>query len=86
MISDLSFVRAGFIITLTKSKTERKQEDYEIAIPYGPTPTTCPLRALQDWISLADIQEGPLFRETLINYRLADVVRIFDSAKFGEER
>ncbi|MCH9610754.1 MAG: hypothetical protein S4CHLAM81_07750 [Chlamydiales bacterium] len=28
----------------------------------------------------------PFHKEILINYRLADFVRIFDSGKFGDER
>jgi integrase len=33
-----------------------------IPIPYGSHLETCPVRALQDWLELSQINQGPLFR------------------------
>ncbi|CUI18145.1 conserved hypothetical protein (plasmid) [Candidatus Protochlamydia naegleriophila] len=60
-LCDLKLVRDGYIIYLKRSKTDQQGEGREIAIPYGSNPTTCPVRALQDWINVGCLLEGPLF-------------------------
>ncbi len=61
-ISHLSCVREGYIVKLAKSKTDQTSLGREVGIPYGSNPMTCPVRAIQDWVLIANIQEGPLFR------------------------
>jgi integrase len=34
----------------------------KIGIPYGANPETCPVRVLQEWMKLAGITDGQLFR------------------------
>src|SRR4051794_17870533 len=46
-------------------------------IAYGSDPATCPVRSLQDWLELAGIGEGPVFRsvnrhESVSDQRLTD--------------
>lgn len=60
-IEDLKLVRDGYIVNLKRSKTDQQGEGREVAIPYGSNPCTCPVRALQDWIKIANLQDGPLF-------------------------
>lgn len=60
-IEDLKLVRDGYIVRLKRSKTDQQAEGREVAIPYGSNPSTCPVRAMQDWINIGSIQEGPLF-------------------------
>lgn len=60
-IEDLKLVRDGYIVKLRRSKTDQEGEGREIAIPYGSNPSTCPVRALQDWIKTGNLQAGPLF-------------------------
>jgi integrase len=31
-------------------------------IPFGPTPSLCPVQALRDWLQISDISSGPVFR------------------------
>ena len=40
-------------------------------IAYGGDPSTCPVRALQDWLDLAEIGEGPVFRAVDKSFRVA---------------
>lgn len=60
-IEDLKLVRDGYIVKLRRSKTDQQGEGREVAIPYGSNPSTCPVRALQDWIKIANLQNGHLF-------------------------
>ncbi len=61
-IENLKLVRNGYVISLQRSKTDQEGKGREIAIPYGSHPDTCPVRALQDWINLAKLESGFLFR------------------------
>jgi integrase len=54
--------RDGVVVSLAWSKTDQEGAGSEKGIPYGAHPETCPVRALKDWVSLAGITEGPLFR------------------------
>lgn len=58
---DLALSLEGVTITLRRSKTDQAGEGQKVAIHYG-QPATCPVRALQAWLSAASITEGPLFR------------------------
>lgn len=60
-VEDLKLVRDGYIVKLKRSKTDQQGEGREVAIPYGSNPSTCPVRAMQDWINIGSLQEGPLF-------------------------
>ena len=54
--------RDGVVVSLAWSKTDQEGAGSEKGIPYGAHPETCPVRALKDWVALAGITEGPLFR------------------------
>lgn len=61
-VADVEFRREGLLITLRRSKTDPAGQGRPVGIPYGSTPATCPVRALQDWLAGAGISEGPVFR------------------------
>lgn len=61
-IKDLRGTRDGFVITMRKSKTDQDGTGQEKAIPYGANASTCPVRALKDWLQISKIKEGKLFR------------------------
>jgi integrase len=61
-VSDCAFSRDGLTITLRRSKTDQEGQGRKVGIPYGSNPTTCPVRAVQDWIGQAGISDGLLFR------------------------
>lgn len=59
---DADRTREGWVITIRKSKTDQFGEGRKVGIPFGSDPLTCPVRALEDWLNAAGIEEGPLFR------------------------
>lgn len=61
-LADLEFCRDGLTVTLRRSKTDQEGEGRKVAIPNGSTPLTCPVRALQDWLATAKIEDGFIFR------------------------
>jgi integrase len=52
---------AGIVISLRKSKTDQDRRGREVAIPYAQG-AICPIRALDVWLDLANIADGPVFR------------------------
>jgi site-specific recombinase XerD len=48
--------------TVARSKTDQKGEGKKVVMATGEDAATCPLRALRDWRSAAEITEGPVFR------------------------
>lgn len=54
----LTFQKEGIVLLLPWSKTGMR----EIPIPYGSNFATCPVRALQEWLTASQIESGPLFR------------------------
>jgi len=61
-VDDLVFERGGIAVTIRRSKTDQEGAGRKIGIPFGSNPSTCPVRAAQDWIEIAGISSGPLFR------------------------
>jgi site-specific recombinase XerD len=61
-VEDLQFTRDGIVVSLKKSKTDQTGQGKEIGIPYGSARSTCPVRAVQDWLDSSQIQSGALFR------------------------
>lgn len=61
-VTDLAFGDDGLIVLVRKSKTDQLGEGRKIGIPFGQHAETCPVRAVQAWLDLAGIGEGPVFR------------------------
>lgn len=75
--ADLTFVAEGLEALVRRSKTDQEGAGLTKVIAYGSDPATCPVRAVQDWLELAGIGEGPVFRpinrhEQLSDKRLTD--------------
>jgi integrase len=34
-----------------------------LSVPFGATPSLCPVQALRDWLHMSDIRSGPVFRK-----------------------
>jgi len=60
--ADVAITLEGLVVTLRRSKTDQEGEGTKKGIPYGSHPQTCPVRALQAWLSQSKITAGPLFR------------------------
>lgn len=58
----LRFATQGLEALLERSKTDQEQRGHVKVIAYGSDPTTCPVRAVKDWLELSGIVEGPVFR------------------------
>jgi site-specific recombinase XerD len=52
----------GLKVTIEKSKTDQEAEGQVIAIVRQPDSPYCPVQALQDWLTVAEIERGALFR------------------------
>lgn len=61
-VEDLTFTQGGLVVTIRRSKTDQEGQGEKIGIPFGAHEETCPVRAVQAWLTAAGIQEGPLFR------------------------
>lgn len=52
----------GLLVTIEKSKTDQEAVGQVIAIPARPESPYCPVQALDDWLTVAEITSGALFR------------------------
>jgi integrase len=62
MVEGLQFTSEGLVMTFDHGKTDQESRGREISIVPGADPTTCPLRALRDWLDSAKLSSGPVFR------------------------
>jgi site-specific recombinase XerD len=56
-VEDLAFEREGVIVMLRRSKTDTVGQGRKIGIPLG-SGKTCPVRALERWMEVAEINTG----------------------------
>jgi site-specific recombinase XerD len=61
-VDDIEHVEEGIVVTLRRSKTDQEGQGRRVAVPHGRHADTCPTLALQQWLEVAGIEEGPLFR------------------------
>ena len=59
--TDIERVRQGIILTLRKSKTDQEALGRKIGIPFGRS-KYCPVTALDQWLEVAGIDGGAIFR------------------------
>lgn len=60
VVTDISFVSEGVIVNIRRSKTDQEGEGQEKGIPTGDI--ICAVRALREWLDLAGITAGKIFR------------------------
>jgi integrase len=60
-LNDFERVREGIVLTIRRSKTDQDGMGRKIGIPLGRT-IHCPVRALENWLSAAQVEDGPVFR------------------------
>lgn len=53
----------GRVIQLTHSKTNQRGKLEHVVLPRGSRQATCPITALDHWLQLAGITDGPVFRK-----------------------
>lgn len=71
-MADFGFVREGVECLVRRSKTDQEGQGLLKVIAYGGDLSTCPVRALRDWLNLAEIGEGPVFRRVTKSFRVGD--------------
>lgn len=72
-VADVVRTRDGLVVQVHRSKTDQEGAGRQIGIPYGSTPATCPVRALEDWLAVTGIAGGPLFLQERQRARRASV-------------
>jgi integrase len=60
-VADIENAKQGIIVNLSRSKTDQEGRGRRIAIPFA-RGAVCPVLALQHWLDVASINEGPIFR------------------------
>ncbi len=60
-VSDIEFVEQGLLINVSRSKTDQEGVGRKIAIPFA-RGNVCAVHALKNWLELADIDSGPIYR------------------------
>jgi site-specific recombinase XerD len=61
----------GLVISLPRSKTNPHGEHAELAVlPRAGDPSRCPVRALEAWLDLTRLSEGPTFRKVTKSNRV----------------
>lgn len=59
----LRFTEAGLRLLLPSSKTDQEGRGVELGISRGKHRSTCPVRALEAWLSASSCRFGPVFRK-----------------------
>lgn len=53
-VVDLAVVDQGLTLHVSRSKTDQESRGLSIGIPYGRSPSRCPVRAWRDWLDARD--------------------------------
>jgi site-specific recombinase XerD len=69
-VQDLSYLPNGLEIFLNQSKTDQEKQGRTVFIPHAHG-SRCPVRALAQWLELAEITEGYVFRAVTRHDRIA---------------
>ena len=69
-LANLSFPDEGLVVFLARSKTDQEGQGVKKAIPYGARPSTCPVRAVRDWLDVLGVSSGPVFRRVYADGRI----------------
>lgn len=62
-VADLAWTAQGVVLRIVRSKTDAEGAGAEVAVSRGRLPETCPVAALQAWLTQAGIIAGPVFRK-----------------------
>lgn len=62
-LKHVHWTKAGLVLSIGRSKGDQGGAGAQISIDKGKHAETCPVTALQAWLTKAKISEGPLFRK-----------------------
>lgn len=83
-VRDLAFSVRGVEVTIRRSKTDQEGRGRTVALPFGSSADSCPVRALRAWLDAAGLVDGPAFRgvdrwgrvgSSLTGRAVADIVK-----------
>lgn len=60
-VEDLASRPQGIVVNLRHTKTDQEGLGRQVGIPHGRV-RHCPVRALEGWLAVSEIESGPLFR------------------------
>jgi len=60
-VADLVFEAEGIVVTIRRSKRDQEGRGRKIPVPRGKHDETCPVRAVQHWLEVSGIENGPIF-------------------------
>jgi len=69
-VRDLTFTEDGLEVLLRRSKTDQEGAGETKGLPCGSDLATCPVRSLKAWLEVAQLVDGPVFREVTRHGRL----------------
>lgn len=70
-VADIEQAKQGLVVQLRFSKTDQEGRGRKVAIPYA-RGSVCPVLALQQWLEVACIQAGPIFRGVSRHGQISD--------------
>ena len=62
-VADITWTEDGLVLLITRSKTDAEGAGARIAINRGKASETCPVTALQLWLTEAGVTDGPVYRK-----------------------
>ena len=71
-VEDVAIVAGGLRLRIARSKTDQAGQGAELGLPRGKHVETCPVRALDDWQTVARRKAGPLFRRISTGGNIGD--------------
>lgn len=71
LMEDITPHAHGIELLIRKSKTDQEGEGRTVFVPLAKSEERCPVKALERWVELAGIGEGPLFRSVNRHDKLA---------------
>ena len=71
-VAHLKVSDEGFVVTIAKSKTDQEAQGQTIAIPRVPDSRYCPAQAVLEWMAMAGIEQGALFRRVTKGNKLTE--------------
>jgi integrase len=72
-VPDLEWSTTGVTIRIPRSKRDQEGRGQEVELVYGANRATCPVSALKDWMSIAPIEDGPVFRKVMRSGKISKV-------------
>lgn len=70
-VADIEQAKQGIVVHLIRSKTDQEGRGRKVAIPYA-RGAVCPILALQQWLEVSGITDGPIFRPVNRHGLIAD--------------